>query len=169
MRVPTRRYETESQRKKKLDYYLTPAAIARLTDELARLESTDLLVALKEMQRTAANGDFSENAEYQFAKSEVRRINNRILSLKYRLVRAIPIAPGADHFGQVEIGTTVTLEVKGREVTYEIVGSQETSPGRGRISYLSPLGTALMHHKEGEKVTFMAGVNKVEYKIIKVS
>lgn len=169
MQVPTRRYEIESQRKKRLDYHLTPAAIERLKKELDRLQHQELPPALREMQRTGANGDFSENAEYQYAKSEVRRMNNRILSLRHRLARAIVIVQDPGQFGQIEIGSTVKLRVNNKEVIYEIVGSQEASPGRGRISHSSPLGSLLLHHKVGDTLTLAVGDRRVGYEVLSVT
>lgn len=167
MRVPTRRGETLAQSKKQSDAFLTPAAMQRMRDELVRLEKDERPVAAEEVRRTAAMGDLSENAAYSYAKGQLRRINGRILSLQQRLANAIEIPDGSSD-GRVSIGSTVTVETNGREMKFEVLGSQETNPLRGRISYLSPLGKALVGHAPGDVVTVAAANGEVAYRIVNV-
>ncbi len=168
MRIPTRRGELNRPRKM-TDYNLTPAAIERMKRELERLKKHDQPTAIAEVQRTGAMGDFSENAAYQMAKSGLRRINNRILTLEDRINHAIPIAPTSNAFGQISLGSTVVLQTKTREVTYEIVGPQETNPARGRISHVSPLGAVLIGKSVGDVVRIPTRDGQAaEYKILKV-
>lgn len=169
MRLPIRRGEQESIRKNKLDLHLTPKAIERLKHELKNLEKNVLPEAAAELRRTAEMGDLSENAAYQFAKDRLRGINNRIASLKTRITQAIPITGGPDQFGRITTGSTVTLSVNKRKVIYEIVGAQETSPGHGRISHSSPLGSALLGHKVGDTIAIDAQGRKINYKILEVA
>ena len=151
MRVPTRKSETLARSKKISDAFLTPAAIQRMKDEIVRLEKEERPPAAEELRRTAAMGDLSENAAYSYAKGELRRINNRIESLKQRVANAIPI-PDAPRDGRVSIGSTVDLVFGGKRVTFEIVGAQEANPMRGRISYLSPIGSSLIGKSAGDEV-----------------
>lgn len=167
MRVPTRRGETLAQSKKQSDAFLTPAAMRRMRDELMRLEKDERPAAAEEVRRTAAMGDLSENAAYSYAKGQLRRINGRILSIQQRLANAIEIPDGSAD-GRVSIGSTVTVEVGGREMKFEVLGSQETNPLRGRISYLSPLGKALMGHAAGDVVMVAAANGEVTYRIVTV-
>lgn len=90
MRIPIRRGEIESQHKRVNDHHLTPATIARLRRDLADLEKNVMPPAAAELRRTAEMGDLSENAAYQYAKDALRRINNRILSLRARITYAYP-------------------------------------------------------------------------------
>ncbi len=159
MRVPTRRGEILAQSKKVSDAFLTPAAIERMRAEVVRLEKVERPPAAEELRRCAAMGDLSENAAYSYAKGELRRINNRIESLKIRIANAIPI-PGASADGLVALGSTVVVEFRGKRQTFEIVGAQETNPMRGRISYLSPIGASLIGHGVGDVVG--------EYRIVEV-
>ena len=108
-------------------------------------------------------GDLSENFGYQEAKARLRRINDRILALAERVASAIPIPSNASD-GLVRIGSTVTLLSNGQEQVYEILGSQETNPLRGRISYLSPLGQGLMGRTTSDEVR----VNERIYKILSI-
>lgn len=151
MQIPKRRGETQRQAlQPEPDRYLTPQAIQRLRDELGRLEKTERPAAAAEVRRAGEMGDFSENAGYQAAKAHLRRVNARILSLQEKLKYAIPIAHGSDD-GLVRIGSTVEIEAGGKAVTYAILGSQESDPSRGRISYLSPLGSALIGKRAGDE------------------
>ena len=170
MRIPTRRSELAARRKKKLDLHLTPTTIERLKKELKDLERKKLPEAAEEVKRTGAFGDFSENAEYQYAKTVLRRINDRILLLKTRINHAIPIQRKASEAGRATIGATVVLQQGQRQVTYEIVGAEETDPARGRISHLSPLGAALLNHRAGDEVTITMQDNRTTtYKILEVT
>ncbi len=168
MRVPTRRGEQLAQTKKSNDAFLTPAAIQRMRDEIVRLEKEERPPAAEELRRTAAMGDLSENAAYSYAKAQLRRINNRIDSLKLRVANAIPIETGTGDDGRARIGSTVVVASGGRQMTFEIVGSQETNPLRGRISYLSPIGAALMGKTAGETAVVPVGGNEVAYVINEV-
>lgn len=161
MRVPKRKSETQREALQgEPDRFLTPQAISRLKDELERLIKDERGKAAAEVRRAGEMGDFSENAGYQAAKAHLRRVNGRILSLQERLKHAIPIESGTDD-GRVRIGTTVDVEMNGKASTYEILGSQESNPSRGRISYLSPLGAALMGHVAGDEVEGPSGIVRV--------
>src|SRR3989338_9043910 len=152
MRLPTRKAELYNNSIKKDDPYLTPAAIQRLKDELKDLEKNQRPTMADEVRRTGEMGDLSENAGYQIAKAHLRRINSRILTLTERLKHVIPISNNNDGSGRVRVGSTVTVKTNGQAKTFQILGAHETSPGRGRISHLSPLGVAIMGHKIGECV-----------------
>jgi len=169
MRVPTRRSEVLVQSKKVSDDYLTPGAIQRMKDEIDRLEKVERPVAAEELRRCAAMGDLSENAAYSYAKAQLRRINGRIDSLKLRVANAIPIASGTGTDGRVRIGSRVRVKINGREMSFEIVGAQETNPLRGRISYLSPIGSALMGKARDESAVVATQGGEVEYAIIDVA
>jgi len=70
--------------------------------------------------------------------------------------------------GPIQIGNRVTVESNGSQRTYQIVGSQETDPKSGRISYLSPIGAALLGHLAGDVATVQIDGRVTEYKIIEV-
>lgn len=167
MRVPQRRSEILAQSKKVDDHYVTPALIEKMKDEIKRrLKERPALVA--EVQRTAEEGDFSENAGYQAAKAALRRLNGRITWLEERLRFAIPIKDGPDD-GQIRIGSTVTLQLANTELTLQILGVQESNPSRGTISHLSPLGAALMGHKVNDVVTVKTPDRELVYTIININ
>lgn len=168
MRLPTRRSE-RLKIKKDEDRYLTEEALARLKLRLEDLQKRELPAAVEEVRRTAEMGDFSENAAYQIAKGNLRRINNRILTLQEELKQAILIPKNKNASGRVRIGSTVVLRGEdGKELIYQILGSREASPGRGRISHVSPLGQALLGKEAGAEIEIQLARNKSRYVILRV-
>ncbi|MBI4142399.1 GreA/GreB family elongation factor [Candidatus Uhrbacteria bacterium] len=151
------------------DEYLTPEAIGRLRRDLKDLRTRQRPLAAAEMRRTAEMGDLSENAGYSAAKAQLMRINHRILSIEERLKCAVPIARGSGPSGRIRIGSTVVVSRDGREQTFDILGSQESNPTRGRISHRSPLGTALLGHHTGDDVTAVVNGRDITYRIIRVT
>lgn len=151
MQVPKRKSE-EARRlaSNSGPLYLTKAGIEDLKNELKKLEKA-LPRAIAETQRTGQFGDFSENAEYQIAKGNLRRINNEILITKDKLKRVKLIEEG-NFSGIIKIGSTVLLKIDDKQKKYQIVGPAETDPARGRVSHLSPIGSALIGHRVGDKV-----------------
>ncbi len=131
--------------------YITVAGHRQLQDELKerwklRREVTVALTA------AAAEGDRSENAEYIYRKKQLREIDRRIRYLQKRLDEVQPIGPRQDNPGKAFFGATVTLEEEdGSEVTYRIVGADETDAERGWISVDSPVARALLGKAVGEE------------------
>lgn len=146
--------------------YLTPAGVEKLKRELERIEAVDLPAALEQMRFALSLGDFSENAEYQEAKPKLARLNARVLVIKDRLKRAIIVSGGDDD--RVQMGSRVTVHVNGKERQYQLVGPQEANPSMGRLSYLSPVGAALLNKRVGETVTIESESGPIEYRILKV-
>lgn len=154
---------TEKQR-----IYMTPGCAARLRAELKDL----LYVKRPEMVNTvawaASNGDRSENADYQYGKRRLRQIDGRIHFLQNRLDAAEVVDPleQARIAGKrVLFSCTVTVENQnGDEKTYSIVGVDEIDLPKGRISWVSPIGKALLGKSEGDEVTFKTpgGVEELE-------
>ena|SRR3989338_1991164 len=166
MRVPTRRSERLKIQKND-DPYLTPAAITRIRRDLDHLENEERPAAIAEVRRTAEMGDFSENAAYQIAKGNLRRINGRILSNQEQLKQAVAIM-SEDDAGKIHIGSTVVLEAGDKRIIYQILGSRETNPAKGRISYSSPIGQALMGHVVGDTITVKGPSKQQTYTIVRV-
>lgn len=163
MRVPIRKPGKYTFLKP--DPHLTEEKFRELENKLGRmLKARPPLI--EEVKFHALNGDFSENAAYQIAKGRLRGLNQRILELEDHLKRAVIIRP--KNSGWVEIGHLVTVLVRGKEKTYEILGSTETNPDKGIISHSSPLGSALLGHKIGNRVKVRLADKEIEYEIIKI-
>jgi len=167
MQVPIRRSQLLRKRDDQGPIYLTAAGIDRLKRELVTLEK-EHPEAAEDVYRLAQLGDFSENAEYQEAKYRLRRMNDRMASIKERLKRVVEIEEGVKG-GRVQIGSTVKLKVDGKEKIYQIVGPAEVNPSRGRISYLSPLGSALMDRVAGDEVTIQIEGGEAKYLVWEVA
>lgn len=168
MQVPKRKSE-ENRKIGPDDHFLTEEKIARLKAQLVRLDEIEKPKALADLQEAQAAGDLSENAAYTEAKARLRRINGKMLSIKERLKHAIVIKKGPGKHGEVQIGSTVTVEVNGKEKVFEITGAQESEPGRGKISYHSPVGSALIDAVAGDEVGVDIGERTIIYRIKKVA
>lgn len=148
-------------------YHVTAAGKKRMEAELIDLKERQLPQALESMRQALELGDFSENAEYQDAKPRLARLNTRLFLLTERLKRAHVIGDDAPT-GTITLGSTVLLFVNGKQKTYQIVAPQESSPARGRISHVSPLGSALLGRTAGETVTLKTENGEMSYDIVEI-
>ena len=109
----------------------------------------------------ASNGDRSENADYQYGKRRLRQIDGRIRFLRKRIEAAEVVDPETPRTGQAAarafFGATVRYaDAEGMERVVSIVGTDEVDLNRGHISYVSPLGRALMKSAAGDQVVLQA-------------
>ncbi len=148
------------------DPLMTEEKFQALQKQLARLKESQPQAA-KDVARLAEMGDFSENVEYQLAKGRLRSINERILRLEYELTHAEIIQPSRQN-NRVELGHTVSIHDGQNQKTFQILGSTETNPAKGIISYTSPIGSALLGRKLGEKIKIQIGPKEVEYTIVRI-
>lgn len=144
----------------------TKDGLAEVKLELAQLKNDKLPAAIERLARARDFGDLSENAEYHAAKEELSFLEGRVEELEDIVSRAY-VADKKDS-DSINIGCRVTVELSGKEHTYEIVGEWEADPMKQKISHTSPLGTALVGKKKGETVEFQAPAGKVIYKIKKI-
>ncbi len=121
----------------------------------------------QEVKHLSETGDFSENAGYQAAKGRLRGINQRILELEDQIAHVEIIAPSED-VSTVQLGHHVTIEMAGKQMTYQILGSAETNPGQGVISHNSPIGAALIGHRVGDVVTFRSTTKTIECRVVQI-
>jgi transcription elongation factor GreA len=168
MQIPKRRSQQLNAPEER-DNVMSGWKLQRLKEDLVDLEKRQRPPIVEDLSDARQKGDLSENAEYQDARAKLSRIDSRIFSIKERIKNAVVIDQEAGPTGQVRIGSTVVLSVDGHQRQYQILGSQETDPSRGRISYLSPLGAALMDHVVGDSVTIDAGGKKILYGIVEVT
>lgn len=145
----------------------TASGLTEIQSELDLLKTSKLSSAIERLARARDFGDLSENAEYHAAKEELAFIEGRIEELEDIVLRAQVVGNKKSN-GAVDIGCKVTVTVKGKDHTYEIVGEWEADPLKKKISHTSPLGKALVGKKKGEAVEFEAPAGKVIYKIKKI-
>lgn len=146
---------------------MTERKFNELKRQVEKLKNFSRPQAAAEVARLAELGDFSENAEYQLAKGRLRGINSAIIRLENHLNQAVIIAPDAPK-DTVRVGHTVTIERDGQQKTYQLLGSAETNPEKGIISYNSPLGSALIGYGVGEEVTIKLAEKETVVKIVKI-
>jgi transcription elongation factor GreA len=138
----------------------------RLRVELERLKRVERPAITKAIAEARAHGDLSENAEYHAAREKQGMTEARIKDLEAMLGTAEVIEPPTAG-DRITFGSTVRLEDEsGKEVTYQIVGSEESDPSRGRISILAPLARTLIGKKVGDTVTVQLPVGKKTFQIL---
>ena len=146
--------------------YMTPAGHARMQAELHHPVRTERPEVVSVVDWAAGNGDRSENGDYIYGKKRLREIDRRIRFLTKRLENSVVVDPRQqENTDRVFFGATVTLlDEDGGEATYSIVGIDEAEPGRGRISWISPLARALIKARLGDTVRFQApgGIRELE-------
>jgi transcription elongation factor GreB len=141
--------------------YITPSGLQRLKDEHRFLLTKDRPAVTEVVAWAASNGDRSENADYQYSKRRLRQIDGRIRFLSKRIEAAEVVDPEAPRTGQrathAFFGATVRYaNAAGAERVVSIVGVDEVDLNRNHISWVSPLGRALMRSTEGDSVVLQA-------------
>ena len=142
--------------------YITTEGLEKLKTALA--EAKVKLKAIGERIKEAKElGDLSENAEYHEAKNDQAFLLGKEMEIEQKIKNAQIIShkKGSD---AVDVGSTVEIDDDGETLKYEIVGSDEADPLKGRISIDSPIGSALIGHKKGQLVDVKtpSGVSKVK-------
>ncbi|MFA6098322.1 MAG: GreA/GreB family elongation factor [Patescibacteria group bacterium] len=150
-----------------IDPYLTREKLQSYKDELERLKIKKQPYAISEVKRLAEMGDFSENAAYQIAKGRLRGINERIDQLEEAVKRAVIIDTN-DSSGSVRIGHRVTVAIGGEQKIFQILGSAESDPQQGIISFTSPIGAALIGKRIGEIFTVKLGNKEQRCEVLKI-
>jgi len=150
---------------------LTRRGAEKLKDELQRLKSVERHAVIQAIAEARAQGDLSENAEYEAAKDKQGFIEGRINELEGKLAAAQIIDPSAlDAGGKVVFGSTVDLEEEssGAKVTYQIVGDDEADLKQGLISISSPIARALIGKEAGDVADVQAPGGIKSYEIVGV-
>lgn len=149
--------------------YITPSGYVRLREELKLLLSVERPKVVEVVAWAASNGDRSENADYIYGKKRLREIDHRIRFLQKRIDSAVVVDPVEQRGSKVLFGATVTvLNDDGEEKTYCIVGMDETDLHKGRVSWKSPIGQALLQSQVGNVVTFKTPRGVEELEVVKV-
>lgn len=150
---------------------LTADGLKKIEQELEHLRTVHRREVADRIRDSKQFGEFSENSEYEDAKTEQAFVEGRILELKRILLSAHVIEDDEIQTDEVGIGSKVRvrdMESKD-EWVYTIVGSVEADPGENKISNESPVGQALMHKKVGDVVDVQVPAGTAKYKIVKIS
>lgn len=147
--------------------YVTKDGLQKMKDELEHLINVKRPEISERLQEAIAQGDLSENADYDYAKQEQGFLEARIKDLEDSLRRAEVISDSGSG-DRVRVGSTVTIIIVGdeeEEEEYRIVGVQEADPANGYISNESPYGRALLGAKKGQTVTVVTPSGGLKLKV----
>ena len=149
---------------------MTQTSYDKLTEELRRLKAEDRPEIVREIETARAHGDLSENAEYHAAKEKQGHIEARVRVVEDKLARAQVIDPSGQSLEKVRFGLTVDLEDSqtGDQVTYTILGEEESDAANGTISVASPVARALLGKEVGDSVRVRIPKGTREFEILEI-
>jgi transcription elongation factor GreB len=149
--------------------YITPGGYRRLHDELDRLWKVERPKLVETIAWAASNGDRSENGDYIYGKRRLREIDRRIRFLNQRVDSAVVVDNAGKDHEKVYFGATVMVtDEAGDERTVSIVGTDEIDPSGGRVSWISPIATALLGGSVGDVVTMRSPRGNEELEIVAI-
>lgn len=153
------------------DVLLTPEGLAKLENELDNLKSVTRKEVAERIKQALAFGDISENSEYDQAKNEQAKVEERIIKLENILRNAKVIDEDEITTDSVSVGSkVVVLDIEFDEkMEYTIVGSAEADPYNGKISNESPVGSALIGGKAGDVVDVQVPDGVIKYEILSIA
>lgn len=150
---------------------ITTRGAEKLKAELQRLKTIERPAVIQAIAEARAQGDLSENAEYESAKEHQGFVEGRIAEIEGKLSAAQIIDPSVlDAGGRVVFGATVDLEDEdsGAAVTYQIVGEDEADLKHGLINVSSPIARALIGKEEGDVAVVQAPGGERRYEVVAV-
>jgi len=152
----------------KSKYDLTKEGLEKFKEELEYLKSVKRRENIRALQEARAQGDLSENAEYDAARDEQAQIEARIAELENIIKNSRIIE--SDNTDTVGIGKTVEIEIlpEGEKISYTIVGSEEANPFENKISIASPVAQALKGKHKGDIVDIILPTGSYKIKITNV-
>lgn len=147
--------------------YLTKESVDAYKDELNRLINVERQKIIEEIKDARAQGDLSENSEYDSAREKQGQIEDRIKEIEYILENYVEIQNNSNS-KKVSIGSNILLKRLDNNLDFEvkIVGTHEADPFSNKISYLSPISVGIMNAKIGD-IREIDAPNKYEVKIVK--
>jgi transcription elongation factor GreB len=158
-----------------LKNYMTRKGYQDMRQELDLLVKTERPKVVETVSWAASNGDRSENGDYIYGKKRLREIDRRIRFLIKRLEIAEVVDPSErEETDQVFFGATVTFEMMDAGLnqpeikTFQIVGVDEANASEGRISWISPIGRAILKARVGDTVRFPSPTGDRELEILEV-
>lgn len=143
----------------------TQAGFDKLVEEKERLIG-ERPEAVEHLKKAREMGDLSENGYYKSSRQKLNQIDARLRYLNHMIRYGTIIE--SKQTGVVDLGSTVVLELEGKEITYTIVGGEESNPSQGTISYKSPLGKALLGKRVGEKIIYQAPAGVITYRVCQI-
>ena len=153
----------------KKDILLTSEGFLELEEELNNLKNVRRPRVIEAIKDARAQGDLSENADYDAARNEQAEVEGRIKQIEFMLANAQIIEKSSNH--TVDLGSTVTISYvdDDEEEVYSIVGRMEADPFENKISNESPIGKAIIGKKEGDTLNVESPTGSYQIKIVKVA
>lgn len=153
----------------KKDILLTSEGFLELEEELNELKNVRRPRVIEAIKDARAQGDLSENADYDAARTEQAEVEGRIKELEFMLANATIIEKKDSHL--IDVGSTVTISYvdDDEEEVYHIVGRMEADPFDNKISNESPIGKAILGKKEGDMVEIASPTGSYQIKVVKVA
>jgi len=149
--------------------YITPSGFQRMRREIKDLLDVERPKIVETVAWAASLGDRSENADYIYGKKRLREIDRRLHFLQKRLEIAEVVDPTSQGGSEVRFGATVKVETEEGDVkTYHIVGVDEIDAKVGKISWMSPIGMALLSKKVGDTATFKSPKGKRDLTVLSI-
>lgn len=154
----------------KKEIKLTPAGFTAVEEELSKLREEDRPRIIQAIKEARAQGDLSENADYDAARDEQARVEARIKELEYMVEHAIIIdSASSDVVGLGSVVTIAYVDDEDDTDEYKIVGSLEADPFDNKISDESPIGKALCGAKVGDICSIESPNGTYEVKIVSIA
>ena len=146
---------------------LTKEGFENLKKELEELIKTKRPYALERLHKARSMGDLSENSEYNAAKEGLAFVEGRIQEIE-EILKTAQVVENQNNNHQVEVGTSVLVEIDGKKELFQIVGDFEADPLNKKLSHTSPIGQALVGKKVGDWVEVEVPAGKIKYKIVEI-
>ncbi len=153
----------------KKEILLTSEGFLELEEELDNLKNVERPSVIEAIKEARAQGDLSENADYDAARNKQAEVEARIKEIEYMLLNAKIIEKTADHTVGLGSNVDILYVEDGEEESYSIVGSTEADPLENKISNESPIGKAIIGKKEGDTVEIESPNGNYQIKIVKVA
>ena len=153
----------------KKDILLTSEGFLELEEELNNLKNVRRPRVIEAIKDARAQGDLSENADYDAARNEQAEVEGRIKQIEFMLANAQIIEKSSNH--TVDLGSTVTISYvdDDEEEVYSIVGRMEADPFENKISNESPIGKAIVGKKVGDIISVASPNGSYDVKIMKIA
>ena len=149
---------------------MTPSGKKTLEQRLRKLKAVDRPKTIAAIEEARSHGDLSENAEYDAAKEHQLQLSKQIQDIEHKLSLAQVIDPTSISSDKVVFGATVTLRAfeNDEEVTYSIVGVDESDIKHGKISIESPIARALIGKQEGDEIKVKTPLGLREFEVVSI-
>src|ERR1700679_3549239 len=150
---------------------ITPEGATRLREELIQLKSVERPAVIQAIATAREHGDLKENAEYHAARDKQSFIEGRVKEIEDKLARAEVIDPTKLAGDRVAFGATVKVSNvdSGEEVTYRILGADESDLAKGSISITSPLARSLIGKQVGDEVKVRMPGGERTFEVLEVT